>query len=164
MADIDQNLSGVKTDVALIKKDIKQIERFFSKFDYVVEMSAERDKNLAVQHEILNSLAAKMEVMDAKIDDNKVDGLKALAVVHDRLEQYRTSTKDDHQRLADSSALNRKERNQEIMDALAALNKHMDTRLAATEDKVTSLDRWKWYLMGMAAVAIFIISRLEYFH
>ena len=28
MSDIDQNLSGVKTDVALIKKDIKQIEKF----------------------------------------------------------------------------------------------------------------------------------------
>ena len=45
-----QDLNHMKTDVALIKKDIKNIEQFFSKFDYIVEMTAERDKTVSYTH------------------------------------------------------------------------------------------------------------------
>lgn len=164
MSDIDQNISGVKTDVALIKKDIKQIEKFFSKYEYILEKSTERDKRVAVQHEILNGVADKIEALDAKIESSKFETAKDLAIVHDRLEQYRSSSRDDHQRLSDNNARHRTERNAEIMEALGKLNGNLDKRISEMEGRVTSLDRWKWYLTGVAAVAIFIISRIEYFH
>lgn len=158
---MSQELSSVKTDVALIKKDIKQIERFFSKFDYIVEMSAERDKNIAVQHEILNNVATKIENLDYKIEEHKVEAAKALSIVHDRLEQYRKSSKDDHQRLSDNSAQSRKDRNSEIMEALSKLNGNLDKRISEMEGRVTALDRWKWYMMGMGAIIIFILTKLD---
>ena len=107
MSDIDQHISGVKTDVALIKKDIKQIEKFFSKYEYIIEKSAERDKRIAVQHEILNGVADKIENLDIKIESVKFETAKDLAVVHDRLEVYRASSREDHQRLSDNSAADR---------------------------------------------------------
>ena len=161
MSDIDQNLSGVKTDVALIKKDIKQIEKFFSKYEYIIEKSGERDKRIAVQHEILNGVADKIENLDIKIEQTKFDTAKDLAIVHDRLEQYRSSSREDHQRLSDNNAAHRKERNQEIMDALGKLNGNLDKRISEMEGRVTSLDRWKWYMMGMGAILIFIITKLD---
>ena len=93
-----QDLNHMKTDVALIKKDIKNIEQFFSKFDYIVEMTAERDKNMAVQVEILKGVGEKIEQLDFKIEEHKQDAAKALAVVHDRLEMYRRSSREDHER------------------------------------------------------------------
>lgn len=158
---MSQELTSVKTDVALIKKDIKQIEKFFSKFDYIVEMSAERDKNIAVQHEILNNVATKIENLDYKIEEHKTEAAKALAIVHDRLEQYRKSSRDDHQRLSDNSAQSRKDRNSEIMEALSKLNGNLDKRISEMEGRVTALDRWKWYMMGMGAIIIFILTKLD---
>ena len=161
MSEIDQNLSGVKTDVALIKKDIKQIEKFFSKYEYIIEKSADRDKRVAVQHEILNNVAEKIENLDEKIEQTKFDAAKDLAIVHDRLEQYRKSSREDHQRLSDNNANSRKERNAEIMEALSKLNGNLDKRISEMEGRVTSLDRWKWYMMGMGAILIFIITKLD---
>lgn len=161
MSEIDQNLSGVKTDVALIKKDIKQIEKFFSKYEYIIEKSADRDKRVAVQHEILNSVAEKIQNLDEKIEQTKFDAAKDLAIVHDRLEQYRKSSREDHQRLSDNNANSRKERNAEIMEALSKLNGNLDKRISEMEGRVTSLDRWKWYMMGMGAILIFIITKLD---
>lgn len=161
MSDIDQNLSGVKTDVALIKKDIKQIEKFFSKYEYIIEKSADRDKKIAVQHEILNTVAEKIVNLDEKIEQTKFDAAKDLAIVHDRLEQYRKSSREDHQRLSDNNANSRKERNAEIMEALSKLNGNLDKRISEMEGRVTSLDRWKWYMMGMGAILIFIITKLD---
>jgi hypothetical protein len=60
MSEIDQNLSGVKTDVALIKKDIKQIEKFFSKYEYIIEKSADRDKTLTKRLNRLSMMQQKI--------------------------------------------------------------------------------------------------------
>ena len=161
MSDIDKSISSVITDVALIKKDIKQIEKFFSKYEYIIEKSGDRDKRIAVQHEILNNVAEKIENLDIKIEQTKFDTAKDLAIVHDRLEQYRSSSRDDHQRLSDSNARHRTERNAEIMEALSKLNGNLDKRISEMEGKVTSLDRWKWYMMGMGAIIIFIVTKLD---
>tara|TARA_B100001057_G_scaffold416590_1_gene434702 strand:- start:11973 stop:12467 length:495 start_codon:yes stop_codon:yes gene_type:complete len=158
---MSQDLSHVKTDVALIKKDIKQIEKFFTKFDYIVEISAERDKNMAVQVEVLKGVSEKIEAMDFKIEEHKQDAAKALAVVHDRLEMYRKSSREDHERLSSTSAESRKERNAEIMEALGKLNGQLDKRISDMENQVTTLDRWKWYTLGMVAIIVFISTRLD---
>lgn len=161
MSDIDQHISGVKTDVALIKKDIKQIEKFFSKYEYIIEKSAERDKRIAVQHEILNGVADKIENLDIKIESVKFQTAKDLAVVHDRLEVYRASSREDHKQLSDNSAADRKGRNQEIMEALGKLNGNLDKRISEIELKTDSLLQWKWYVMGMGAFLIFIVSQVD---
>jgi len=162
MSDIDQNLSGVKTDVALIKKDIKQIEKFFSKYEYILEKSADRDKRVAVQHEILNNVAEKIENLDIKIEQTKFDTAKDLAIVHDRLEQYRSSSRDDHQRLSDANANHRTERNAEIMEALGKLNGNLDKRISEIEGRVSTLNQWKWYVMGIGAVLLLIATKLDF--
>ena len=162
MSDIDQTLSGVKTDVALIKKDIKQIEKFFSKYEYILEKSTERDKRVAVQHEILNNVADKIEALDSKIEASKFETAKDLAIVHDRLEQYRSSSRDDHQRLSDNNARHRTERNAEIMEALGKLNGNLDKRISEIEGRVSTLNQWKWYVMGIGAVLLLIATKLDF--
>jgi hypothetical protein len=47
------------------------------------------------------------------------------------------------------------------MEALSKLNGNLDKRISEMEGRVTSLDRWKWYMMGMGAILIFIITKLD---
>ena len=80
----------------------------------------------------------------------------------DRLEQYRISSKEDHQRLSDQNALNRAERNREIMEALAKLNGSLDQRIKDQENRIKGLENWKYYMMGIGAVVIFIAMRIQW--
>ena len=162
MSDIDQNISSVITDVALIKKDIKQIETFFAKYEYIIEKSGDRDKRIAVQHEILNNVAEKIENLDIKIEQNKYETAKDLAIVHDRLDQYRSSSREDHQRLSEYSMASRKDRNAEIMEALSKLNGNLDKRISDMEARVNTLNQWKWYVAGIGAVLFFIATKIDF--
>jgi len=155
-------LDDVKTDIALIKSDIKQIQKFFTKVENSLDMMGELSKNVAVQQEIIKNTVDKLEDLDTMIQQHRVEDLERAAVMSDRLEQYRVSSKEDHQRLSDQNALNRKERNQEIMDALSKLNGSLDKRIAEQEKRLTSLENWKYYMMGIGAVVLFIAMRIQW--
>jgi|TARA_B110000977_G_scaffold119590_1_gene154152 4-diphosphocytidyl-2C-methyl-D-erythritol kinase len=154
-------LNAVKTDIALIKKDIKQIGRFFDKVDIAVDAMSDIQKALAVQHQIITNFGDKVDNVESRVEENRIESMKADAVYTDRLEQYRLSSKEDHQRLSDTNMENRRERNAEIMEALSKLNGNLDKRISQIENRLASVEKWKWYMMGLSASVIFIITKLD---
>lgn len=152
----------VKTDIALIKSDIKQINKFFTKVESSIDMMSELSKNVAVHEEMLRNSIDKLEDLDKTIYEHRKEDLERAAVMGDRLEQYRISSREDHQRLADQSQKNREERNKEIMDALSKLNGALDRRITEQDNRVKALEMWKYYMMGIGAVVIFIAMRIQW--
>ena len=155
-------MDELKTDVALIKKDIKLIERYFGRFDSALESMADMSERVAVQGEMLKNCHDKIEDLEEKVEIHKQEDVARGAVMTDRLEQYRISSKEDHQRLSDQNALNRAERNREIMEALAKLNGSLDQRIKDQENRIKGLENWKYYMMGIGAVVIFIAMRIQW--
>jgi len=154
-------LNAVKTDVALIKKDIKQIGRFFDKVDNAVDAMAGIQKALAVQNQIIMNFNDKLEKQAESIEENKRLDKERSAVLGDRMEVYRKSSKEDHQRIHDQNQLHRKERNEEIIKELRHIDSKVDKRLTVIETKLAAVERWKYYMMGISAAVIFIISKLD---
>ena len=157
-----EDLSELKTDIALIKKDVKQIERFFAKFDAALETMSEVSQKVAVQGEILKNTASKLEDLEERIDEHRLEDIKRNDVISDRLEEYRKSARDDHQRLSDQNAVNRKERNEEIMKELHKMNGSLDKRLNSLEEKTGQLENWKWYIGGIGVVVVLIASQIQW--
>lgn len=155
-------MDELKTDVALIKKDIKLIERYFGRFDSALESMADMSERVAVQGEMLKNCHDKIEDLEEKVEIHKQEDVARGAVMTDRLDQYRISSKEDHQRLSDQNALNRAERNREIMEALAKLNGSLDQRIKDQENRIKGLENWKYYMMGIGAVVIFIAMRIQW--
>ena len=154
-------LNVVKTDVALIKKDIKQIGRFFDKVDSAVDAMTGIQKSLAVQHQIITNFNDKLEQQAALVEENKRLDEQRSAVLGDRMELYRVSSKEDHQRIHDQNQAHRKERNDEIIKELKHIDSKVDKRLVVIETKLASVEKWKYYMMGISAAVIFIISKLD---
>lgn len=155
----EQNL---KTDIELIKKDIKQIERFFDKVDDVVSAMSEQTKSLAVQQQIIEHFSSKLEDIEERMLEHKKEDVKRTEELHRRLEQYRKSSKEDHKRLADESAANRILRNQEIMEELDKLNGNLERRITKIETKIETqnerlrmVENLKWWALGAIAVIVF---------
>jgi DNA repair exonuclease SbcCD ATPase subunit len=159
MPDTDINL---KTDVALIQKDLKQIERFFTKFDTALQSMSDIAQKVAVQGEILKNTAEKLEDLEAKINEHKQEDVARAQQLGERLEETRRSAYADHERLAKDSALNRKERNEEIMTQLSKMNGSLDVRLEKLDDRIKTLEHWKWYIMGLGAVVIAIAANIKW--
>lgn len=159
---MSEDLSELKTDIALIKKDVKQIERFFAKFDAALDTMSEVSQKVAVHGEILKNTASKIEDIEERIDDHRIEDIKRTEAISTRLEEYRKSSKEDHQRLSDQSAANRKERNEEIMKELHKMNGSLDKRLNELEDKTGRLENWKWYVMGLGVAVAFIASQIQW--
>ena len=159
MPEQDLNL---KTDVALIQKDLKQIERFFAKFDSALNSMSELSKHVAVQGEVLKSQAEKLQSLEMKITEHKLDDIERSKMLSERLEEHRKSAYADHERLAVESQLNRKERNEEIMTQLAKMNGSLDAKLTKLDDRITMLEQWKWWIMGLGAVITFIAANIRW--
>ncbi len=149
----------LKTDIALIKSDIKQIEKFFNRFEAAIETMSDIGQKVAVQSEILKNTADKLDDMEDRIENHKKEDVARAAVMTDRLEQYRLSSKEDHQRLSDLSALNREKRNQEIMTELSKLNGNLERKMDSLSSRIGKLENWKYYMMGLGAAVLFIVIK-----
>lgn len=157
-----EELSDLKTDVALIKKDVKTIEKFFNKFDSALTTMSEVSTQVAVHGEILKNTAEKLNDLETRMEEHRDEDIKRTEILSDRLEQYRASSYADHQRLADESKQNRKERNEEIMKELHKMNGSLDARLTKLDDRIKMLEQWKWYIMGLGAVLVFIAGNIHW--
>jgi DNA repair exonuclease SbcCD ATPase subunit len=159
MAEQDVNL---KTDVALIQKDLKQIERFFTKFDAALTAMADMSQKVAVQGEILKNTAEKLQSLELKMAEHKADDIARAELLGERLEETRKSAYNDHEKLAKENQQNRKERNEEIMTQLARMNGSLDARLEKLDDRIKTLEHWKWYIMGLGAIVTLIAVNIKW--
>lgn len=150
----------IKTDVALIKKDIKQIERFFEKIETVAETMSELSKVSAVQEEVLKNTAEKLNDLEERIEQHRYEDERRSEILEQKLEVYRVSSRKDHEKLSKESAENRILRNKEIMDALSDMDRKLEKKLEAQEKRIQSLENWKWYMMGMGAVVLFLATKV----
>jgi hypothetical protein len=155
------DLNALKTDIALIKSDVKQIGRFFDKVDSAVSGMAEIQKSLAVQYQIITNFNDKLQSVEDRVEENRINDQERSAVLGDRMEVYRQSSKEDHQRIHDQNQLHRKERNEEIIRELKSIDNRFSERLTIIETKLASVEKWKYYMMGISAAIVFIISNLD---
>lgn len=155
------DLNVLKTDIALIKGDLQQIGRFFDKVDMTVSGMAEIQKSLAVQHQIIANFNDKLQSVEDRVEENRISDQERSAVLGDRMEIYRRSSKEDHQRIYDQNQVHRKERNEEIIRELKSIDNRFSERLTIIETKLASVEKWKYYMMGISAAIVFIISNLD---
>lgn len=156
---MSEELAEMKTDIALIKADVKNIQRFFGKVETSIDMMSEISKNVAVQDEITKNAIDRLEDLEAYVKEHRTEDLERSRAMMERLESYRKMAHDDHQRLADHTASKRVEHNKQIIDELRSMKELMEKKLDAQDDKIQKLENWKYYLAGMGAVIIFLLAK-----
>lgn len=151
-----------ETDIRLIQSDIKQINRFFGKVEKSIDQMAELSKNVAVQSEVLDFTKQKLEDVEKLCEDTKRTDELRMTVLSDRLEEYRRSAREDHQRLAEHNAEKRTATNKEILDRLDAMEQGIHSRINEQNKKIITLENWRYYLMGMGGVVLLLIARINW--
>lgn len=154
--------SNWETDIALIKSDIKQIQKFFGRVEDSMDVMVELSKNVAVQSEIIENTKKKLEDVEQLCEETRRTDELRLTVLSDRLEEYRRSARDDHQRLADHNASKRNDSVKEILDRIDAMEKSIHQRINDQQKKINHLENWRYYMMGVGAVVVILLARFNW--
>lgn len=157
---MQEELAEMKTDIALIKSDIKNIQKFFSKVESSIDMMSELSKSVAVQHEVIKNTVDKLEDLDNMVQEHRKEEASRTKAMHQRLEEYRKSAYDDHQRLSSDNKANRDKRHEEMMAEIRDVNSTMMGRMDEQSKRIRSLENWKWYMAGMGAVIMFLLVKI----
>jgi len=143
----DDDINSIVTDIALVKKDIKQIEEVFVKFDKVAGQMSDILKNLAVQEAMLKNNEKRVEILEKKFVQHNKDEMEFHKDLNKRL--------DD---LKEVSEKHREERHKELMTKIDDMSTSFNDKLDKQDQRITKLENWKWYAMGIAAILIFVLS------
>lgn len=154
--------SNWETDIALIKSDIKQIQKFFGRVEDSMDVMVELSKNVAVQSEVIENTKKKLEDVEQLCEETRRTDELRLTVLSDRLEEYRRSSRDDHQRLADHNASKRNDSVKEILDRIDIMEKSIHQRINDQQKKINHLENWRYYMMGVGAVVIILLARFNW--
>ena len=169
---MSNELNEVKVDLALIKKDIKQIERFFSKVDNAVDDMSDIAKTLAVQQEMIKNFEEKFSYLKDKIDDQSRIGAEGRLAIKAELEEYKEEfkeemllsmkeAKEDHARLARETREWNETKHKETIAIVENLSKNVNDTIGQHDERLRSLENTKWYLLGIFAVITFLFQFIE---
>jgi len=159
MANKETELS---TDIALIKSDIKQINKFFGRVESSMEILTEIQRQTALNTQSSEYHASKIDQIDKEVDGFKREEGLRMTVLSDRLEEYRRMARDDHAKLTEKNNKVRSESQEAVLDRIDKMERGLHERITFQTKRVNSLENWKYYMMGMGAVIILLVARINW--
>jgi DNA repair ATPase RecN len=145
----DNEISSLKTDVALIQKDIKQIERVFKKVDDAVGQMSEIFKTIAVQEMVLENAEKRIYVVEETFKKHNTEEEAFRKELNLKLEDMKDTANRDRDR-----------RHRELLDSIENLNKNVGEKLDKQDKRIQALENWRWYVLGIGLVIVFILNKI----
>lgn len=143
--------NSVETDIALIKKDISQIEKVFKKVDDAISQMSEILRDLAVQENVLENNEKRLEVLEQKL------------ILHAEEEKnMREEFRKEIKEIKQGSDEAREKRHKEIMGKITAMHEDLNSKLDNQDKRIQSLENWRWYIIGVSAAVIFAITLIPW--
>jgi len=141
----------LKTDVEIIKRDIGAIQGFSVKIDDAIEKMAE----------VSNSISKMLIVHENKLQnhDQMIDGIKL--AMSERKNDFDKQVDTLHTRITSMKDENHLEREKYHKELLAALKEIAETQ-HKLDQRITTLENWKWYVLGAAGVVGFILAEVPW--
>ena len=144
MAEKDYN--EMKTDVEILKKDVSNIQGLLSRLDTAIDKIADAS----------GGISKILAVHDQAIERVRTD-------LEERKRLAEKETEPLHQRISDmkdESARHHKENHVAVMKKLDDMGEDVKTELQEVKERVTILERWKWWVMGGSWAIGFIIATI----
>ncbi len=144
-------IGSLKTDIALIQKDVKQIERIFKKVDDAVGQMSEILKITAVQENILENNERRIGTLEENLRKH-----------NEQEEAFRKEFNRKFEEMKETEQKERERRHRELLESIEKLNTKMSDKLDNQDKRIRSLENWRWYLLGIGAVLLFILNKLPW--
>lgn len=154
----DSELSELKTDVALIKKDISQIEKFFEKLDTTIDNIVLISKAMAVQEITVKTHEKRLNDLDVKITRHHGEEDEFRKILQKQLNELKTSNQQYINAMKEANDSDRERRHKEVMNSINLLRDDLNKKNKEQDDEINRLQQWKWWSMGVGAAVVTIGS------
>jgi RNAse (barnase) inhibitor barstar len=133
----------LKTDVAILKKDVSNIQGLLSRLDMAIDKIADASNGIS---KILAVHDNQIEDATETLAENRRLAEREIEIIHKRI-----SDKDEES----------KKRHEEIIEFLQRQDEAMADHHQKLEDRISKLEGWRWYLIGGATVIGFILAKMD---
>ena len=148
---MSEELLSIKTDLAVIKRDIHQIEDGFKRVDATIVQLSDIIRKLAVQDKMFESTDQRLKSVES-------DNEKNIVVLHNfdlKLERQINEMQRQTEQNAD-----RKHR--ELLESIGSIKKELLQKIDDQDKRINSLENWRFYILGISAVVMFALSKIEW--
>jgi len=141
------------TDLELLKKDVNSMSGLMTKLDTAIEkltdVANSLDRVIAVHENRLEYHDEIDKELFTLIEDRRKEAKEQYEILHKRIGDMREDFEDN----LESSI-------KEMMQEIKEMKLHDLEHHKEVSDRLTRLEMWKWYVIGMATVAGFLFSLL----
>lgn len=145
------DIHSLKTDIALIQKDVRQMESGFQRVESAVSQMSGIFKTIAVQENVLGNSERKISSLEESFKKS-----------HSEQELFRKELGNKLEDMRDTFEEEREKRHKELLQSIEKLNQNMNSKFDKQDQRIRSLENWRWYLLGIGAILLFILNKLPW--
>lgn len=140
------DLNTVRTDVEILKKDVSNIQGLLSRLDTAIDKIADASNGIS---KILAVHENQIKETESSLVERKRLAEKEVELLHRRISDMKEESIETDRRNHD-----------EIITKLDNMGTEVSSELKTMSERVTILERWKWWIMGGSWVIGFVIATL----
>lgn len=140
------DLNTVRTDVEILKKDVSNIQGLLSRLDTAIDKIADASNGIS---KILAVHETQIKETESSLVERKRLAEKEVELLHRRISDMKEESIETDRRNHD-----------EIITKLDNMGTEVSSELKTMSERVTILERWKWWIMGGSWVIGFVIATL----
>lgn len=150
MTEQDELLS-TKTDLALIKRDIQQIQDVLKRMDTVIAQLADVITTIAVQEKMFETSDKRFQLLEEDLDKQSDAVINLEKDLKKQLKEMEAKSEQD-----------REARHKEVLALLQAIEEKVQSRNEAHDKRLSSLEQWRYYILGAIAAGMFFVSQIDW--
>jgi len=137
-----------------VKTNVDQMAMLVDRLDIAIEKMSE----------VSTSITQLLAVHDTKITTQERQLEEVFGLLDKRRDENELRSQTLHKRISDlreDMSRDNKEQHSEMLKEMKNISRRMDETIDRLDSRVTTLERWKWIMMGGAVVIGFLLARLE---
>lgn len=137
-----------------VKTNVDQMAMLVDRLDIAIEKMSE----------VSTSITQLLAVHDTKITTQERQLEEVFGLLDKRRDENELRSQTLHKRISDlreDMSRDNKEQHSEMLKEMKNISRRMDETIERLDSRVTTLERWKWIMMGGAVVIGFLLARLE---
>ncbi len=134
----------METDVAILQADVANIQGLLGRLDTAIDKIADATGGIS---QILAVHEQNLSVLQDDVEERKRLSEKETELLHRRITESKDESGENHRR-----------NHKEIMTKLKEMGEEVTDELKEVKERVTILERWKWWVMGGSWAIGFIIA------
>ena len=131
-------IHAVRSDVELLKKDVSNSYSLLDKIDVAIDKISNATNDIS---KILTAHHTRLDQIEDYANEEKRMHEKNVDALHARISQKESELKDEMER-----------NHKELMGFLRDHDNRSRESWKSISDRVETLERWKWYVVGMGTV------------